>query len=709
MNKILTFILYSGVLIIITLKAESQMLKYPAAIKIETVNNFYGTAITDNYRWLENSKDQKVRTWTEEQEKFARSVLDKLPQRAWLIKRLNQLTRYDDESVPRQVLYGTGLFYWSKKKNDEKWVYNYKENEGAKGVELLNPNDWDKTETLNQASPSRDGKYLAFGKAKNGNENPVIQIMETASKKILPDDLLGWRQNVTSWLPDDSGFFYSAFPLKGEVPAGEEYFWQAVYYHELGTSKSEDKKVFFHEKVKEYYHSAEITEDGKYILFYRSMFNKNEVYFKNIGSMGSPEPIIKGFDANYEINEIAGKFFIQTDKDAPMGKVFVTDADKPGIENWKVFIPETNDNLLHIKFIGGRIYAEYSHNAYTLIRIYSPDGKYLCDLPLPAIGSADVSGYWSKPDVWVNFSSFNYPRSTFKYNFNGNDLKLYHKIPVDISVSNYITEQVRYHSKDGTEVTMFLVYNKNIKIDGNNPVFLTGYGGFNIPMSPYFSELYVCWLEAGGMIAIPNLRGGGEYGKKWHEAGMREKKQNVFDDFIAAAQWLINNKYTNPKRLAIAGGSNGGLLTGAVTVQRPDLFKAVYCGVPLLDMIRYQKFGYADVWAEEYGSSDDPEQFKYLIKYSPYHNVKDGVKYPAVLLTGSEDDARVDPMHARKMAARMQEASTGSGPILLLIRKASGHFGGTTLSTVIEQNADICSFLMEEIGMELSPANVNRE
>ncbi len=674
---------------------------YPLNEKIPVVDTLHGTVIIDNYRWLEDSNDPKVQEWTKKQEKLTHLIIDPLPQRERLIRRLTQLSKYDDEGIPLKVLDGERIFFRTKKKEDELWVYNTKENDSSKTVELLNPNKWGPTETLDLTAPSRDGKYLAFGKAKGGNENPVIRIMEVSTKKILSDTLKGWRQGDVSWLPDNSGFFYSANPRKGKVSKGEEHYWNSVYSHKLGTQGFEDKKVFYHDKVKEYFHGASVSEDGNYILFYRYQFSKNEVYFKRVGCGEPPIPLAKGFDAGYSVEVIEDKFFIKTDKDAPKGKVYATNIDKPERENWKEFIPETKDRLLYIRGIAGHIYAVYSHNAMTKIKIYSLEGEYLRDLPLPAIGSASVWGYWSKEVVWVGFSSFTYPATTYKYDFAGDKLELYHKLPIDIDVSNYTTEQVWYSSKDGTRVSMFLVHCKDLKRNGENPTLLTGYGGFEVSITPRFSTNYIVWLEAGGVLAIPNLRGGGEYGRKWHEAGMRENKQNVFDDFIKAAEWLIKNKYTKPEKLAISGGSNGGLLVGAVMVQRPELFKVVNCAVPLLDMIRYHKFGYANIWSTEYGNSENPEQFKYLYKYSPYHNVVDGTKYPAALITGSENDARVDPLHARKMVARLEEANPNGKPILLLIRKSSGHAGGTTISSRIEQRSEEMAFLMDQLGMNI--------
>ena len=678
---------------------ETKKVEYPKTTQVKVEDTVHGKMIVDNYQWLENAKDPKVAEWTDAQEKLTHSLIDPLPQKQWLKGRFEKLWRYDDESTPQRVLKGERLFFSTKKKMDEHWVYCTKEREGAPTVELIDPNKWGPKDTLDLTVPSRDGRLVAFGRAQGGDENPVIQIMEVATKNILPDKVRGWKQEGVEWLPDGSGFYYVANPLKGEVPEGEEYYWSTVWLHKLGTPADQDVKIFSDSKVKELFHYVSISEDGKYEFLYKSRFNESEVYFRTVGSHVAPTPIATGFDAQYSAEEFEGKLFITTDSKAPKGRVFVTDVERPGRESWKEFIPETKDNLQGLSFIAGKLYAHYSHNAYILVKIYSLDGKYIRDLQFPTIGMGGVSGHWSQPETWVHFSSFTYPTTVFKYDFEKDELKLYHKLPIDVDVSNYTAEQVWYTSKDGTKVSMFLVTRKDLKKDGNNPVFLTGYGGFNVPITPRFSTGFVTWLEAGGMVAIPNLRGGGEYGREWHEAGWKEKKQNVFDDFIAAAQWLIDNKYTSKERLGIEGGSNGGLLVGAVAVQRPDLFRAVLCEVPLLDMVRYHKFGLANIWAEEYGSSEDPKQFEYLYKYSPYHGIKDGTKYPAMLIVGSENDARVDPLHARKMVARLQEADRGGGPILLLVQKASGHGGGTTITTLIEQTAEVRAFLMAQLGM----------
>jgi len=691
-------LLAAAVLLLVT---PALAFDYPETEKRPVTNDYHGTKIVDNYRWLEDAEDPEVIAWTEEQEKFTHSIIDRCPQKEWIVKRLNELWRYDDESVPRRVLRGERLFYWAKKKEDEKWVYMTRAQEGAEPQVVLDPNQWDETETLHGVAPSRDGKYVAFGKAQGGDENPVIRIMVTETGEILPDQLRGWKQYVNAWLPDNSGFYYACKPLEGEAPEGEHDYWHAAWFHRLGTPAEEDVKVFWHDEVKEYWHGVEVSEEGKYEFYYRSLFNAQEVFYRPTGSTEELVPLAEGLDAEYAISLVDGKLLIHTDKDAPRKMVYITDLDKPQREHWREFIPEhPKDKLNYIAPIAGHLYASYTHNAYHLVKIFDLEGNHLRDLPFPTIGVGGVSGYWSLPEIWVHFSSFSYPATVFKYHFEKDELEVYHEFPVEVDVSDVVADQVWYESRDGTPVSMFIVHREGIELDGNNPTMLGGYGGFDVSMMPRFSTRVVLWLEAGGIYAVPNLRGGGEYGREWHEAGMLEKKQNVFDDFIAAAKYLIEKGWTSPEKLAIRGGSNGGLLVGAATVQRPDLFKVVYCGVPLLDMVNYHTFGLANIWAEEYGNSDDPEQFKYLFAYSPYHNVTEGVEYPAFLVTGSENDARVDPLHARKMTARLQGADAGGGPVLLLVRRASGHGGGTTISTQIEQHAEIYAYLMDRIGME---------
>jgi len=695
-----TFII--SIVFLLTFIINGLSIDYPITPEIPVIDSIFGVEIVDNFRWLENGEDPEVIKWSEQQDSLTRSIIDTYPHKKFLIDRFNQLWRYDDESVPQQVIDGERLFFTIKKKDQEKRIYYTKENENADPVELLNPNNWDLTESIYGLSISRDGEYIAYGVTIGGNENPIVKIMKVSTKEILEDTLRGQRQYATSWLPDNSGFYYIANPIEGEVPKGDENYWSTVYFHKLGTPADFDEKIFYHDTIKEYFHSCYITEDSKYLVFYRTKYNQNEIYFKELNSDEQLIPIAEGFDAQYSPLFIEDKILIKTDLNAPNYKVFITDTDNPSRDHWVEFIPENeNDKIWYITGINRHIYVAYQHNAYTQIKIYNLDGEYIRDLTFPTIGTGGVSGYWSKPDIWVYFTSFTYPSTTYKYDFDEDSLILYKEFPIDINVENYTSEQIWYKSKDGTPVSMFLIHRKDIEKNRNNPTLLTGYGGFNSSQLPYFSTSNIVWLEAGGMIAIPNLRGGGEYGKTWHEAGMLENKQNVFDDFIAAAEWLIDNNYTNPHKLAISGGSNGGLLVGAVAMQRPELFKVVKCAVPLLDMIRYHLFGYANLWSEEYGNSEDPDQFKYLLEYSPYHNVKSNIDYPAILITAGENDARVDPLHSRKMVAILQNSNPDGEPILLYIKKDSGHGGATTLSMINDQTAEKWAFLMYYLDMEI--------
>jgi prolyl oligopeptidase len=678
---------------------------YPPTAQVSTTTDYHGTAIEDPFRWLENARDPAVQSWTDEQEALTRAFIGDLPQRPWLAQRFGELWRYDDESVPRRVLQGERLFYSTKQKDQEKWAFVTRARAGAEPRVLLDPNTWPAADQLAGAWPSRDGTHLAFGTAHGGDENPVVAVMVVETGEILPDRLRGWKQSVTSWLPDGSGFYYSCKPREGEVPAGEHEYWHQTWLHRLGTDPAQDVKVFGDDERKETWNSVYCTEDGRYEVFVRGLFNANDVWFRRAGTADPLTPLAEGLRAEHDVEFVGDTILITTDADAPRRLVYVTDAAHPGREHWRVWLPQhPRDNLLSVAAIAGRVYVTYLHDAYTLVQIFDLGGTYLRDLPLPTIGSAGVGGYWSHADVWVGFSSFTFPPTTYQYDFARDELVVYHEFPLRVDTSGVVADQVWFTSKDGTQVPMFLVHRRDAVRDGDRPTLLTGYGGFDVSQRPAFATSYLVWLEAGGVLAVANLRGGGEFGREWHEGAMREKKQNCFDDFLAAAEWLIANRWTRPARLAIRGGSNGGLLVGACLAQRPELFQAVVCQVPLLDMVNYHQFGLANIWAEEYGSSDDPDQFQYLLAYSPYHNLRAGVAYPAFLCTGSENDARVDPLHARKMVARLQSLDDAGGPHLLLVRRESGHGGGTTITTQIEQTVEVTAFLMERLGMS-APVN----
>ncbi len=668
------------------------------------VDVLHGVEVPDPYRWLEDDSSEEVIAWTRARNQEFFAATDGLPQRAWLYDRYQHLWRYDDESVPNPCLLSDRVLYSTKRADQDKWVMHLKEGMDGEGRVVLDPNTWAATDTLAGFYPSPDCRYAVYGVAHAGDENPVLHVLDLDTLEVLPDTFRGWRQEDVAWRHDNSGFYYAARPLKGEVPEGEEHYWHRVWFHRLGTQAEEDTLYFFDDKIKERFHGVTISEDGRWMVMYRSMFNKSEVWLKDLEADSDPVPVATGMDHEYHVDVVEGRLFITTDMDAPRWRVMTTTVDQPGKDHWTEFIPEGESTLTRLVPVAGRLYAVYQHNAATRIAVYDLEGRHLQDMKLPTMGSASVFGHWSRGPVWVQFASFAHPTTVYTYDPDENQLTLYKKSPIDIDPSNIVVEQVWYPSKDGTRVSMFLIHDKDAPRDGSVPYLLTGYGGFNISLTPYFSTVYAVWVQCGGGVAIPNLRGGGEYGRAWHEAGMREHKQNVFDDFIAAAEWLLDNQVTSRDRLAIRGGSNGGLLVAAAVTQRPDLFAAVLCAVPLADMIRYHLFGLGNIWSEEYGNADDPEMFPYLFAYSPYHNVVKGTDYPAVLVTGSANDARTAPAHARKFFAALRWADADHGtrqPILLHIQDQSGHSGAVTIDMQADQVSRHMAFLMEQIGLQV--------
>jgi len=675
-------------------------MKYPKTKKLTTIDDLHGKKIKDDYQWLEEDENEEVKKWDKKQNKLTREYLDKLPQRKWLLDKFNELGRYDSFSSFRRLRKSNRIFQHKRKKDEDKFVVFTAENNNSPMQEFINPNNWAADETLAYFSVTEDGKLVAFGKSKGGDEAPVIYIMEVESRKILPDKVRGWKQYISSWLPDNSGFYYTCNPLKGDVPEGEEYYWNATYLHKLGTSPDEDEKVWWDDEIKEKWNYLYITYDGKYVIQVKSVFYKDSVWIRKLGN-DNLHTITNDFDAEYNVSYFEEKLYILTNKNAPNKKVYITDAENPAKENWQEFIAETDSIITDFSVICGKIYVTYLKNVQTVIKIFDMEGNYYRDVPLPMPGTANIYGRKDGKETWVWFTSFSYPGTTFLYDFDKNELEEFFRPPLDVDIEGINTKQIWYRSKDGTSIPMFLVYNRNIKPAGNKPVLLNGYGGFNVSMDPIFSLGYSFWIKAGGILAIPNIRGGGEFGEQWHQAGMKEKKQNVFDDFIAAAEWLIENKYTCSQKLVVMGGSNGGLLIGAIVTQRPDLMKAALCQVPLLDMIRYHHSSIANIWKEEYGSSEDPEEFKYILDYSPYHNVKEDKKYPTMLITTGINDARVDPFHARKFTALLQEKNTSSNLIYLLVQDTSGHHGGTTQTIMFKQWSDYYAFLMDQLEMNI--------
>jgi prolyl oligopeptidase len=676
----------------------SMPLDYPETPKKPVAETLHGETVVDDYRWLETDEDPIVKRWAAAQESLTRAHLDGLPQRKWLLERLEGLLRYDDVGFPIPVRRGERVFYYAREGREEKYRLLTRADLDSEPVTLLNPNEWEDEATLDYHVPSFDGGLAAYGTARAGDENPSVRVIDVATGEDREQDLRGRRHYGVAWLADGGGFYYSCTPEAGEVPAGEEHYWHRVYLHKLDTPADEDVLVFAHDEVKEYFHFVEIDESGEWLVGHRrNMGERSEVY---LGRAGGTElrPVITGLDALYEAHVKGGFLYVLTDKDAERYRLLRAPVEEP-TELEEVIGEHPADKLAEVHGIGGRLYALYEHDAHHRLVVFSAAGEQLREVETPGLGMLTIGGSWAGDEVRLGFESLVNPPRRYYYDFAADETTLYNEPRIDFASGDYVLEQHWFSSRDGTRVPLFMARPRGLEPDGERAALLTGYGGFNISRHPRWNVAAAAWLEAGGVYVSANLRGGGEYGRSWHEAGMKQHKQNVFDDFLAAAQWLIDENYTRPERLAISGRSNGGLLVGAALTQRPELFGAVFCGVPLLDMLRYHLFGLANIWAAEYGSAAHPEQLEYLVAYSPYHNVEDDAAYPPVLITGGDNDARVAPLHARKMVARLQAADPEGGPFLLQPLRASGHLGGTTLSVQIAQLADPQAFLMYHIGL----------
>jgi prolyl oligopeptidase len=667
----------------------------------------HGHKIVDNYRWLEDGESPETQAWVASELAYTRSILDKLPGRPEIQKRLGQLLTIGSITPPQAA--GPYYFYTRREGMQNQPVLYVREGLDGKDRVLVDANSLaaDGTIALDWWYPSDDGKLVAYGTSPSGSEISTLHIIDTASGKLLADVIERTRAASVAWKLDNSGFYYTRYPKKGEVPEGQEMYNRHVFYHALGSDASKDPLIFGEGLDPEYWPSVSLSEDGRWLLItVEEGYTKIEMFLADLQSGASPTKITDGKDALYGADFLKGKLYITTNEDAPRYRVFAADATNPGRANWKELIPQTDAVLQGAAVFGGKLFAQYEQNASSQLKVFDLDGKRLEDMPLPAIGSVFASGgRWDRKEIFYGFQSFTFPPAIYRFDVSDQKATAWARVDApSIDPSAYDVKQEWYHSKDGTRVPMFVVFKKGLKLDGHNPTLLTGYGGFNVSSTPVFSRTTYLWMEHGGVFVVANLRGGSEFGEDWHRAGMLDKKQNVFDDFIAAGEHLIAEKYTDKDHLAIQGGSNGGLLMGAMITQRPDLFRAVICQVPLLDMLRYQNFQIAKLWIPEYGSAEDPKQFDFLYAYSPYHHVKPGVEYPAVLFMTADTDTRVDPMHAKKMAALMQaEAKNGTSkerPILLRIESKAGHGAGKPVSKQIEEFTDIYSFLFWQLGMK---------
>ncbi|MFZ0201113.1 MAG: prolyl oligopeptidase family serine peptidase [Candidatus Sulfotelmatobacter sp.] len=685
----------------------STPVQLPKAEKRPLEETLYGVKIVDNYRWLEDGTSLETQKWVAGEMAYTRSLLDPLPGREAIHKRLTELLSIGSLTAPE--IGGKYYFYTRREGMQNQPVLYVREGLQGKDRVLLDVNQLaaDGTIALDWYQPSENGKYVAYGTSPSGSEMSTLHIIETKTGTVLTDTIERTRACSIAWLPDNSGFYYTRYPKKGDVPEGQEMYNRHVFYHDLGTDPDTDLKIFGEGRDPEDWPNVSLDNDGRLLLItVEQGWTKTELFLMDLKKGTPPERITIGKNFLYSGSVYNGRVYIVTNEDAPRYRLFATEAGDYERDNWKEIIPQTEAVLQGAAVWGGKIFAQYEQNATSQLKIFDIAGDKIGDLPLPALGTVFGSaGKWNRDEIFYGFLSFTVPPTVYRYDLKTRATTLWAKVDApSIDPAAYEVNQEWFHSKDGTRVPMFIVNKKGLKKDGHNPTLLTAYGGFNISMTPNFSRTAYLWMEHGGVYAVANLRGGAEFGEDWHRAGMLDKKQNVFDDMIAAAEHLIAEKYTDTNHLAIQGGSNGGLLMGAMITQRPDLFRAVVCQVPLLDMLRYQNFQIAKLWIPEYGSADNPEQFKWLYAYSPYHHVKEGTEYPAILFMTADTDTRVDPMHAKKMAAEMQdEAKNGASktrPILLRIESKAGHGAGKPVTKQIEEFTDVYSFLFWQLGVK---------
>jgi len=688
----------------------------PPQAKVDVVEeNIHGHKIADPYRWLEDASSPDSQEYVRQELAYTRSILDPLPGRDSIHRRLAQLVSIGNIGTPQ--IGGPYYFYTRREGTQNQPVLLVREGLHGSDRTLVDPNQLaaDGTVALDWWFPSDDGRYVAYGTSGSGSEISTLHLIETATGKLLPDTIEHTRIAQVAWKKDNSGFYYGRNPKKGDVPEGDEAYYLHIFYHRLGTDPGKDPLIWGEGRKKEEILVSQLPDDDdRWLLLtaFEGSAGKNELFLQDLKGVQdskagtTPLELTSGKDFHYSGEIFRGKIYITTNEGAPHFHLFVVDAANPARANWKEIIPPAEGILQGTAIVDGKILAQYEQNASSQLKLFDLNGKPLGNVELPGIGTvAALGGRWDRKEVFFGFQSFTVPPSIYQVELASRKTSLWDKVSAPgIDPSAYEVAQLWYTSKDGTKVPMFVFHKKGLKLDGKNPTLLTGYGGFNVSLTPSFVGGRYLWLEHGGVFAVANLRGGSEFGEDWHRAGMLDKKQNVFDDFIAAAEFLISDKITDKDHLAIQGGSNGGLLMGAMITQRPDLFRAVVCQVPLLDMLRYQNFLIAKFWVPEYGSAEDAKQFDWLYAYSPYHHVKAGAEYPAIMFMTADSDSRVDPMHAKKMAALMQaEAANGKSkdrPILLRIEPKAGHGQGKPISKQIEEGTDIYSFLFWQLGVK---------
>ncbi|MFL6196165.1 MAG: prolyl oligopeptidase family serine peptidase [Thermoanaerobaculia bacterium] len=678
---------------------EKRMV-YPDSPRVEQVDEYHGVKVADPYRWLEDLDSEATRAWVAAQNKVTTSYLAAIPEREPIRKRLTELWNYERYGVPIER---GGRYFFTRNDGlqNQNVLYRVEALEGEPKV-VLDPNtlSQDGTVALTGFSVSEDGKLLAYGLSSAGSDWQEWKVRDVETGRDLADHLKWIKFSGTAWTHDNKGFFYSRYdePKEGR-PLEEANFYQKLYYHRLGAPQSQDELVYQRPDVKEMGFNADVTEDGRYLIIHawKGTETHNGVFYKDLQAPGSPViDLLGSFDGAYAfIGNEGPLFWFETDLGAPRSRVVAIDIREPARERWRELIPEMPETLQGVTVLNNTFVILYLKDAHAQVRQFDLTGKPLREVELPGLGSAGgFTGRRRDRVTFFEYNSFTTPGTIYRHDLETGKTTVFRRPEIrGFDPGKYETRQVFYNSKDGTRVPMFLTYKKGIKLDGSNPTYLYGYGGFNISMLPAFSPAHIVWMERGGVYAVANLRGGGEYGEDWHQAGSKLRKQNVFDDFVAAGEWLVANHYTSRGKLAIAGYSNGGLLTAACMVQRPELFGAVVVGVGVLDMLRFHKFTIGWGWTSDYGSPDDPEEFKVLYAYSPYHNLKPGTPYPATLITTADHDDRVVPAHSFKFAAALQRANGGPNPTLIRIETRAGHGGGKPVSKKIEETVDELSFL----------------
>jgi len=702
--------LFALALVVIALNTNCRLpiakVNYPETRKENVVDILHDIAVPDPYRWLEDDNAPETEAWVKAQNEVTFAYLDRIPERKAIRERLTKLWNYERYGIPYEE--GGRYFYSRNDGLQNQSVLYVTESLDAEPRVLLDPNTLseDGTVALGQTEVSRDGRCLAYGLSTAGSDWQEWRVRDVETGKDLADHLKWVKFSDASWSTDNRGFYYSRYdePKDGDELKGQNYF-QKVYYHRLGTPQSDDRLIYERPDEKEWGFSAYVSDDGAYLILYvwKGTDTRNRVFYRELAKPDQPViELLNDFDASYSfIDNVGPVFYFKTDLEAARGRVIAIDIRQPAKEHWREIIPEDKDTLTRVNLIDDRLVCAYLHDAHSRVRIFRRDGTPDREVKLPGIGRVGgFGGERADTETFYSFSGFTTPGTVLRYDMKTGASTVFKQPDVDFDPDDYETRQVFFPSRDGTRIPMFVTHRKGLKLDGDNPVYLYGYGGFNISLTPRFSLSTLVWMEMGGVYAQATLRGGGEHGEDWHQAGMKHNKQNVFDDFIGAAEWLIENNYTRPSKLAIAGGSNGGLLVGACMIQRPELFGAALPAVGVMDMLRFHQFTIGWAWTSDYGSPDDPAEFRSLFEYSPYHSLKPGVEYPPTLITTGDHDDRVVPAHSFKFAARLQEYQSGPNPTLIRIETKAGHGAGKPTDKIIAEVADKLGFLVKTLDFE---------